>query len=363
MMDTHEVGTWHALVQDTEFVSGLLSLKRREPMPVCESCSLRRVSRTFRLAVALACPRAYVVVHPKSPVLTAWNTGVAVAASWVRIVRVEIAPWYGARIDASLICSMLRRCCKLESLVLRNVYLGAANLLRVLWTASIHKSLRLVDLEGTGSDHMVAWELMQLFPRICNLRVLILAANSLYGVSSTILAQGLRQCVCLEHLDLSANGLGEAECGTLCRALRENTALSSFVLSKNMLRRSSLQELVGLIETSPQLRDVDISDNCLGDREAAFLAEALPRTARLETLVLANNSIYQAGALALARGLEQGVGLRRLDVSNNYIDVAGIEALQRAACSRPGGPTEIDVRGNPELSFLCNGDTGFAPRP
>ncbi|EJK51124.1 hypothetical protein THAOC_29736 [Thalassiosira oceanica] len=166
--------------------------------------------------------------------------------------------------------------------------------------------------------------LRDVFPRMANLRELVLSGNSLDDDCTTLLAQGLTDCKQLQSLDLSDNRICDNGLDVLVQSLP--TSVDVLLLSGNDI---TLARHVLLL----RFRVLDIWGNtlCAGGTRVIAASLANPES-RLEDLDLSQCNIGDEGTATLADGLRNNQRLTRMSLEDNNITERGWNALSSILC-------------------------------
>ena len=200
--------------------------------------------------------------------------------------------------QANLARELGRSFLKLETLVLRNGNLSAAN---VAVLADLLKSNTTVtELNLCDSD--------------------------IGDAGAATLAGELQSITTLKVLKLSRNGIGDAGAAILASALKFNKTLTELYISGNCIGEAGAEGVADALKSNKTLTELDLSFNKIGDVGAAALAGGLKSNTTLIVLYLSANGIG-SGVTGLADGLKSNTTLSKLNLSRNAIGDAGTAGL------------------------------------
>ena len=139
---------------------------------------------------------------------------------------------------------------------------------------------------------------------------------------------------CLRSLDLSSTGIENDGMITLASGLATFESLKSLTLAGNAMGDEGLKALAACLSNSNNLETLDLSYNglfsAIGLRQ---FSDLIPAALNLKELYLSGSSINGEGMQALAVGLRNHRALERLDLSDNAIGSEGLRALAAAEIS------------------------------
>ncbi|EJK64254.1 hypothetical protein THAOC_15029, partial [Thalassiosira oceanica] len=149
------------------------------------------------------------------------------------------------------------------------------------------------------------------FPRMANLRELVLSGNSLDDDCTRLLAQGLSDCMQIQSLNLSHNRISDNGLDVLVQSLP--TSVDALYLARNDI---TLARHVLLL----RFRVLNIWGNTLCPGGTRVIAASLADPeCRLESLNLNECNIGDEGTATLADGLRNNQGLTSMSLRNNNI--------------------------------------------
>ena len=173
----------------------------------------------------------------------------------------------------------------------------------------------------------------------------------------------------IHFLDLSFNELGDAGIRTVLIAITlgsdscSASGLHTLLLDSNGLDEHSAQVLALLGNAHP-LRVVSLRCNRLADRAASLLAGALPGQCMLEEIDLQDNDVGPAGAEQLLAMINRGRGnLRTLNVRGNpRIQAALLEEIELKVSQQKSTPSpkkSASTRGHDQQVAIPSVDAGM----
>ena len=151
--------------------------------------------------------------------------------------------------------------------------------------------------------------------------------NNISAEGVVALADGLKSCSNLQHLDLSTNNIGDKGAVALADGLKSCSNLQLLYLSANNIGAKGAVALADGLKSCSNLQDLILSANNIGDEGAVALADGLKSCCNLQYLYLSTNNISDEGAVALADGLKCCSNLQDLYLSTNNIGDEGVVAL------------------------------------
>ncbi|VDO03644.1 unnamed protein product [Rodentolepis nana] len=121
--------------------------------------------------------------------------------------------------------------------------------------------------------------------------------------------------------------LVDTDIAHLCTALRAVPAINSLDLRYNRIYDDGARILAEFLKEDLCLKELNLKGNFISDKGASEIGEALRRNRSLEKLDISVNPIKCTGGIALAEGLGHNDTLTHLDVANCDLEVSATIAF------------------------------------